>query len=317
MFKNAIEEDNPKKFWQSFPFPLLIQLGHPLLAIYEIDRVLNDCKKIDEEAFFKYHKGNPYYWLGFSYFLLKDYQSASFYMDAAVREDINRVPVNYPSPATNFIELRGEPSDQAGKELVELAELTLNDLVNKYNQFIKSNNENQEYSVELVRKYFLTRATKPEFPKLQSLATTFISYILEHESRYSQLQLVRNPSSKEPFLLHLFKGCLLFESLLKENPRVPQITPRQTLGCALQNLYQFLDIKPDINTSTDHFQNVIDLIGRYDDSLNIAFEVTSKTRNTIGHSIGWVVDLNQNDYQQLFEIISNCCLHVIFRLYKD
>ena len=310
-FQQAINEDNPSKFWQNFPFPFFIQYGLPQLAISEINRVLHECINIDHEAYIKYHKGNPYYWLGFSYFVLQDYQSACFFMDAAVREDLNREPVNYPSPATYFIELDSNPETQAGRDLVKFAEKIVIDQIAHYNQLF-----NTQYTISDIRDNFLKRATKPQSPTLQSLATAFISFTLEFNKRNMELVLVDNPNSKEPLLLHLFKGCVLLESLLKTNPLMPLAKDNLTLGPILQLLHTQLGIINDINTRSPSLQDVINQLKDFDKSLDMSFEITAKTRNTVGHSLAWEINMDIDQYKKLYDIIFICCLHVIFTLYN-
>jgi len=314
-FLEAYKSDNPSFYWQSFPFPLFIQLNHPEMAINDVIRILKEVKKFDEEKYNSFHKGNPY-WLGTSFFLLGDFQTATFFMSAAVREDLNRGLEN--TPATKFIELRGEEDLQASRSLVEYAQNKLEEQINIYNEFINFNSEKAtyEYMVEDIRVMFLEKSTNINSPQLQSLATAFISFILEFNSKTDLLNLVKNPTSKEPFLLHLFKGCLLLESLLKENPTKPQKEPRKTLGSIYQALHKELFIKPNLKINTTDFNDILDLLKNFDNTLNMAFQIAGMIRNTVGHSLGWEIDLNSDIYKKQFDIIMNCCLHSIFSLYK-
>lgn len=315
-FIHNFSEDDPSKYWQIFPFPSFIKFGQPMLAINDIIRVLKECKIIDEERYFQYHKGNPYYWLGFSYFLINNYEAAVYYMNAAVSEDLNWIPPNKPSPATDFIELKGQSEKQAAKDLVIYAEGKLKELIEKYNLFITYLGFAGGYLVSDFRRWFLTRAIDQPELNLQSLATTFISFLLEHKQKIIQLDLVGDSTSNDPFILHLFKGCLLLESLLKANPKEKQIQTRGTLGKYLHNLGKQLNIETDFRYKPTTLQDVINMVEEYNNTLDMAYEITLNFRNKAGHSLCWEINLGKEKYSKLFEIIGFCCLDTVFKLYN-
>lgn len=315
-FFSAFTNNTPTEYWQSFPFPLFINLGYPQIAIRDITRVLSEVKALDPQKYINFHKGNPYYWLGFSYFLVKDYESAAYYMNAAVREDINRKPQkNYPSPATDFIELKSESNKQAAKELVTFTADKLSELIDLYNSHFQQSKNDTQYTIENVREWFLERATKHEELNYSPLATTFISFILEVDTRIEQIKLVENSPSKDALYLHLFKGCLLFESLLKENPLHKPKNSRSTLNSIITNLSNDLGLNRKIPTSVNSMREIITLIKNYDHTVDTAFEITAKIRNTTGHSLSWNVFLDPIIYTKIIQVISHCCLHTIFKLY--
>jgi hypothetical protein len=66
----------------------------------------------------------------------------------------------------------------------------------------------------------------------RTLVSTFISFLAEWDYR-SRLIDLSDAGSKEPFFSHLFRGCLLFESLLKANDCKPPT--RRTLGKMLKH----------------------------------------------------------------------------------
>jgi hypothetical protein len=53
--------------------------------------------------------------------------------------------------------------------------------------------------------------------------------------------------SNEPFLTHLLRGCLLFESLLKENPSDPVTSKTSDLEALLRRLGKHLGVKGTIS----------------------------------------------------------------------
>jgi hypothetical protein len=45
-------------------------------------------------------------------------------------------------------------------------------------------------------------------------------------------------------------------------------------------------------------------------------ELTGKIRNTLGHNLGWDVQINKLEYHHLFRIVAASCLHAIACLYR-
>src|SRR3970040_2396775 len=58
-------------------------------------------------------------------------------------------------------------------------------------------------------------------PGLRTLATAFISYFIEWDFRKDHFEYGVKQGTSEPFFSHLFRGCVLFESLLRHNPTIP------------------------------------------------------------------------------------------------
>jgi hypothetical protein len=121
--------------------------------------------------------------------------------------------------------------------------------------------------------------------------------------------------SREPFFLHLFKGCVLFESLLKENPK--KQPTQTTLGNILrQDLFTELGISQTIDTSSNDFDAIVRSLTP---SLTVeeTIERTGKTRNTLGHNLVWLsTSLDTKNYNLLVETIAVACIHAISTLYK-
>jgi len=206
-------------YWHKFPFRALLECRQPNTAIQEIFIVFEKLKKLDENIFHKFHKGNPYYWLGVAYFRLQDYASAVYFMNAAAKEDLDLPKPNYPSPATWFIELDSRPQNQAGRDLVFIAETEMNKLILSYNKTLIESSIKEIFTIDILRSKLLKKATNINKQQYQTIATSFISYVLEFSNRIQSLRILDSLESVEPFILHLFKGCLILESILKENPK--------------------------------------------------------------------------------------------------
>jgi len=97
--------------------------------------LLQKCKQINAGTYRNIHKGTPFYWLGTAAFLVHDYQTAVFFFDSAVSEDIRAGahPVNNSTPALRFIQIEGEKPDQAAKPLVVAMQARIEDAIAGYN----------------------------------------------------------------------------------------------------------------------------------------------------------------------------------------
>jgi len=75
-------------------------------------RLLDTCARLAPEAYAGIHKGTPFYFLGMAAFLVHDYETAVFFFDAGVSEDLDRGadPIHHSTPGLQFIQIEGEPA---------------------------------------------------------------------------------------------------------------------------------------------------------------------------------------------------------------
>jgi hypothetical protein len=193
-------------------------------------------------------RGTAFYFLGIAAFASHDYQTATFFFDAAASEDFE-VPNTDSQPAHLFMRLDSSNPKQAGLEIVKL-------IVGKLDQTIADYTRRpgaKSISDITVRKHFLQPQMRNRKKYRRTLITTFISFLAEWDYRLQTLEL-NTGGSKEPFFTHLFRGCLLFESLLKNSKEPPPTNKRPTLGSflAAKNFRERLGIGT-IVTSCDDF----------------------------------------------------------------
>jgi hypothetical protein len=150
-------------------------------------------------------------------------------------------------------------------------------------------------------------------PERRTLATTFISFLAEWNYRLQMIEL-STAGSKEPFFTHLSRGCLLFESLLKENPNEPVTSKTSDLEALLRRLGKYLGIKGAISTSCSDFDALVRSLTDKQ-PMHSAIECTAQTRNMLSHSVVWPTDLNGRTYDLLVNNIASSCLHAISKLY--
>jgi hypothetical protein len=254
-------------------------------------------------------RGTAFYWLGVKAFASHDYQTATFFFDAAASED-RKLPKPDRWPAHLFMYLNDRNRKQAGREIVRM-------IVKKLRRTIKNYNERGHavrLTVPIVRKHFLRSQMKHPNKHHRTLVTTFISFLAEWDYRSRMIDL-SDAGSKEPFFTHLFRGCLLFESLLKANEAKPPT--KLTLGKMLQRDFaaEFCLAPNKFDASETNFGNHVQAIVPKQ-PIPVATECTASARNALWHSLIWAAQpLNQKTYDLLAHNIASSCLHAISSLY--
>lgn len=301
------------EFFQQFGFGFLVQNRQPLFAYNEILRVLQECRAADEKAFKDIHKGGPSYWLGMAAYMFRDFETSVYFMDAAVSEDLRSNSSITDTPAMLYITLCGDHPHQAAKEFVKISENAIETIIQTYLKYQGRSSTLPDLTLDDLRNDFLYKATQPANRRLRSVATTLLSFFLEASQRKVQLDNVLNPGSFEPFILHLFKGGLLVESLIKLNPKNPPTD--KTLGRVLNHVASDLGISARLSISADELQDVIDQADSAIWTIENAFQISGRIRNTTGHSLGWEIELTFDQYGAMVQNLSVACLHTINALY--
>lgn len=295
------------KFFQKFgPGNSIFRKNNPYerLSIYEyLLKVLltNDLPKYQAV-----HKGTPFYFMAWLAFDLKNYEKALYYIDAAISEDI-RVSqsdwLNY--PASNFLTLQNTKVQVAARTITLINSSLSNELA-RFNSIsgLKSIDVNS----------FIARFVSPllrDTPK-RTIVSAFYVFLLEYSERYIELQMRSlGGGSIAPFILHLFSGALIFETILKNLfPFKDKGIPSKTLGDVF-NSQQFQGIyTKGISTSANSFSEIF--TGITNNSLLTAFTTTAKIRNTTGHNFIWDETLaSPSQYQRLFEQVVNSILYIV------
>ncbi len=309
------------RFWNRHnpkPFDLLnnfqyYQLRERLFAL------LQECRKIDSAAFDRIHKGHPYYFIGIASYLLDDFQTAIYFFDAAVTEDMNSGahPITDPRPSTRFLMLEGAEIRQGAKVITELTEAKIDRILTHYNTQITKHASIPQLTKDALRIDFIVPClTNVSNPGLRTLVTALITYCIEWDFRNQHFDYGVKSGTSEPFFSHLFRGCLLFESLLLHN-RMHRPTGKN-LGAILNEsiIRQELNTRPIIGKGGDILHDVFVELNTYNNTIDEAIKITYMTRNTLGHNLGWDTCITQEQYQNLYLITASSCLHVIACLWK-
>lgn len=300
------------RFFEHFRFIEFYKKKDYLAAFNSAVDILTELKGLNIQAYGTIHKGYIFYFTAISAFLLHDFQSAAFFFDAAASEDIKNDP-NPRAPSLLFMILDSQNPNQAAQELTQIAERWLMTMVNEYNHCPDA----LGITVEEVRQHFLERAIT-DHREWRTLVTSWVSFLLEWSHRFHILNLRIEDGTWEPFYLHLFKGCLLFESLLKSEPNGQVV--EDTLGQILNNPNSYararLGITRRINSGNATLTDILHDSATAPSDIQTDIEFTARLRNTVGHNLGWATRIDLADYSMLAKKVSNSCLHAISTLYR-
>jgi len=303
-------------FFRRFEYLNQLLGNNPMMALVYGRQLLFHCKRFDPALYAKIHKGTPYYWLGMAAFFVKDFQTATFFFDAAVSEDIRAGldPARNPSPSFHFILIDGGQPNQAAQLLVKSMQRQIEAQIDQYNQRGGRHPSCPSLDIGIVRDHFLRPALTQSREPWRSLATTLITFVLEIEYLGNSLDLRVGTGTSEPFYLNLFKGCVLFESLLKANPK--NAPTQQTLGQVLRHLAADLGLTAAPTIGNTDFPTVVSDVASANNDIATSIEFTGRVRNTVGHNLGWNATFDRSQYDKLAGMVASACLHAINCLYR-
>jgi hypothetical protein len=306
------EREMPSFFLDSYaPYRPLLDAGQFRYCIEHALRLLNGLKELAPAEYQTAHKGTPFYIMGYAAFASHDYSTASLFFDAAVAEDLRNHP-GEPQAAVLFMELSDILPDGTpvlGTEIVRQIKADIDILIGDYNARPGA----RQVTLDELRTFFLRPIVTAGQPHTRTLVTALISFIAEWRYRATLINLFEH-GSREPFFLHLLRGCVLFESLLKGQTK--KVLTHNTLGDILRlDLLAELGIA-NVQVGANDFNAIVaGLIPNMD--IEATINSTARARNTLGHNLVWMVtDLNAGTYDLLMKNISCACLHAISKLYR-
>jgi len=259
------------------------------------------------------HKGTPYYFIGAASYLVDDFEKAFFYMDCAVAEDHHIHGANWRNtPAGYFIRLDDSSPNQFARELTSRTKEAVASALGAVASL-----GGTALSLQQLHDKLLTPAIDG-IDELRSAVTALFTFILEYEPRSRQLVFASSHGgSGEPFYLHLFKGSLIFETLLKVSAlgqRLVQGTIGTYLGDAcirmklgLPNRFEGMG-----NISFDQvIVSVHDAVTHGNPLNERAVRAAWGVRNTTGHSLAWETRPKPDEYKMLFNHLLGALFHTV------
>jgi len=326
-YKDAADKiDNATAFWNSYnPQPIELLKSHQYQMLRErMFQLLKTCKQIDQEAFEKIHKGHPYFFIGITSYRLGDYQTAISFFDAALSEDL-RFEDEEERPTHLFFMLKGEEPRNAARLETLYVETKVKRSIDYYNDEITKNKDICNIDIQDMRDVFFEYVlNNKNDPGLRTLLTTFITFVVEWDFRNEHFDLGVRKGSSEPFLMHLSRGCVLFESLLKRNPfpKLKHEDQKKELG-KLITYYQN-EMKVTLPGDFTSKKTGINTLGRLLAELNKRREIIEDSilisywlRNILGHSLAWEDRIDQEAYRKLYLTVVISCIHVINCLWRN
>lgn len=292
-------------FFETFgPGNVLYFADRPYERFCDYEELLLALQQNDDNKYRLIHKGTPFYYLSWTAFDLRNFEKALFYIDSAISEDIGKSPNNWiDQPASAFLILRDPQNQVAGRTIANVRRF-LDQELNRFNAI----SGQQPLDINTFIEHFVRVLVLHQDVTKRSIVSAFYVFLLEFFDRYSELRLrSERGGSIQPFVIHLFKGGLIFESLLKHIYPGP---PRRTLRDIFHSAPFQNDFNIQVATGSDTLQQIVN--GIQGDSIQSAFTTTSKLRNTTGHNLVWDdVFNNPETYRNLFSQEMNAILYLI------
>lgn len=299
--------------------PTNISNEYFLSYIMAYEYILSTLFNNNSNKFQIIHKGTPFYFLGILSFIIGDFERAVFYMDAAMSEDIRSYKFTKNTPSRLFFALDVTNQNHMALDIVKkirkLIELMIEKVKNDGGPILTSENLTQKLiSVN----------------ELRTIATAFLSFILEYDARKTQLIISPDGAGTgEPFILHLIKGVIIFESLIanskggkevkkefEKNKKIPTLKDYFKNDSIVNNLGLNKNLE-GLNSAT--FEVLISKIEKIKKDepkySHQCIRVTWGIRNLLTHSIGWPKPSIQ-EYDILFNYIFGAICYAIDGLYS-
>jgi hypothetical protein len=279
-----------------------------------IDRGLSLFENYKQSApdFDDQHKGSPFYVMGYAAFASHDYATASLMFDAAVAEDLDYWGADKATskPALLFLRLMNENQHVLAGEIIPEIVGAVETLLREYD----GRSGAAPLTLDELRTHFLDRFINSPDEHKRTVVTAFISFVAEWKYRSRLVALIPR-GSREPFFLHLLRGCVLLESILKESPVM--LKNPGTLEKAIKKASAKMGLSPGMKLSAPSFDKSVLQQIEPGMSAGQAVEYAAKCRNTLGHSFVWETpSLSKEKYDLLVGIIASACIHAISTTYR-
>jgi hypothetical protein len=302
------------EFFSAQPPRVVYKQGtNPAELVYVLDSfnlyqdMLNQIQRIAPARFKTMHKGTPYYLMGWLAFAMKDYEKAVFFMDAALSEDLANNPDWKSTPASSFLMISDDYERAAAPEIAIELRHEVDKMMRRYSRLSPN---------PLTTRKFVNQFVRPNAadPTYRAIATSFNTFVLERKERLNQIKIrSENGGSIEPFLTHLFKGTLIFESILKRK------IAGKTLGECLNNSATQLSLTNAAyrNCRNVSLQDIPAILTRLNSEPfhELSIAITYALRNTAGHDLGWTDIFKHSTYTRLTSAIENSILWAVQSLY--
>lgn len=290
----------------------------PFERLRKYESRLEEIYEWDAEKYFYIHKGIPFYFCGILSFDIGAYDRAVFYFDAALSEDLKNKPQDYDKFAAHAFYILDDTYD------IEIVKYPVAKLRKQFNTLI--NDFNQQFSQNLTLDFIIGHFLKKKLKEkdYRSVIPALYVFVAESEHRLFHLK-VRSDigGSIEPFILHLLRGCLIFETLLRQI--YSSHSSSKGLGVILSDPFVKADLKYCINQPDKDLisftsgvrktlQDIINHIQPYllsKKPVDRCFTVTYALRNVTAHTLSWPDVFSSKNYEDLYRSVVFSILYLI------
>lgn len=268
---------------------------------YEI--LLSILKEIDAVQYKKIHKGTPYFFIAWTSYQFLNFAKATFYMDAAVSEDLKIEEVrngNSLRQSLNFFLL----NKNAPSSITTYIEL--GDVVQKSLDDYKASGGGT-IPMEIFRNKFIKPLLYGE-SKARSLLTALYTFLLEYEEKKKQIELRSDQGgSIQPFLDHLFDGARILESIIElSGSKGNDLAKKIANSPSLMVTSSLLMGNKSLKAAELKYTSLKDSGASFQD---YNFATSYIIRNTTGHSLIWDDQFTSADS---YSLLYNSLLNSIF-----
>lgn len=296
-------------------------------AIYQsLDTLQKYLVEYSEPFYRRIPKGFLFYWLGFSLYQMNEFDRAVFYIDAALSEDKHYMK-KYELSNENKLEPQWMHSGAAAFMLLSplrpvfsrfeacsLKEAVQNEIANC------NNLTSLNYSYI---NHFIPRFAKKQIFSCKSVLIPALHAFVMEKSMIKYMAKTRSAfgGTSQPFLNHLQKGAIIFESLIKSSYRKFTTRKGTVKTCkTIGEVYSNPDFRAAMGvaytwqpkTSIDDILGINVMTSGY--SIESCFEICGQIRNTVSHSLIWDSGFVQS-YEKLYEYIMCSFFYFISKQY--
>lgn len=298
----------------------------PYERLSQYESLLEEIQNWNSEIYSFIHKGTPFYFCGIHSFDIGSYDRAIFYFDAAFSEDVKNKPEKDAfhwenSAAYAFYRLDINYGNDIVKIPANKIKGILDPLIKEFASSLKV-----QFNIDfIVNKFVKTNIKDGSY---RSIIPALYLFAVESERRFAQLNMRSDKGgSIEPFVVHILKGCLIFESLLK------LIYPSHSsseLAMILKDPFIRQDLEYCKNPKTIN-KDLIDYVSGVRRTLqdiiihmvpylehnayisDLWITTTYSLRNVTAHNLVWPDRFNPDNYEKLFKSVLFSILYLILK----
>lgn len=279
------------------------QINSPFERHLYYESLLSRLMEADGVKFSSMHKGTPLFFLAWTAFDMRSYETALSYLDSSFSEDVRNLSDWLTAPGARFLKLESE--DHVAARTVDCMRDLLTTQFDRFNAVSGC----APITMEVWVPNFIEPMLSGTDAAGRSILAALYVFVFEHRHRVIEMALRADQvGSNHAVLSHLLLGGLVFESLLK----------RHYAGGTLGSVFRDQTFQGDFgltaapHSSANTLAEILADINATDTAT--AFCATARVRNATGHNLE-----RDNVFSKpgalgiLFDQVVNAILFVISR----